>query len=378
MWLAEFIPLTAATVCLVLRIASRRLTKAGFWWDDYFAFACYAATIVWAIVIGLWISNGFGLHVKDIKGKTSAEANSVTLHFLFAAEQIYTFIIYFAKFSLLFFYWRMFRITNIKIAVYLLAGASTCWFIARIFLTTLQCIPVEAFWDQSLRPTAVCAVDPSKYLFASLLSHIVIDVFILTLPIMQIKKLQLPWVQKFGILLMFMFGTLVCVAGVVVISIAIKLDNASDDLSWVFTPLIIWAAIEGNMLTVSTCVPMIRPACIYLTGGLNSTSSGGYSAQNYAESADRFQPKSIRLSVVAREDASSTHELAGRLESNADSYSDPDSHTLDGYQSNVAMITSPGRVKGSDGFNGDSAGGDGIMVKNETVVRVSTTKYQNK
>jgi hypothetical protein len=38
---AEFITFSAATIFLILRIISRGITRAKFWWDDLFAVLCY-------------------------------------------------------------------------------------------------------------------------------------------------------------------------------------------------------------------------------------------------------------------------------------------------------------------------------------------------
>src|SRR5262245_64926370 len=42
-----FITFAAATVTLVLRLVSSRLTKVSLWFDDYLAILAYACAIVW-------------------------------------------------------------------------------------------------------------------------------------------------------------------------------------------------------------------------------------------------------------------------------------------------------------------------------------------
>lgn len=41
LWVAEWSSFAAATVFIILRLVSRKLTRVGLWWDDYFAIACY-------------------------------------------------------------------------------------------------------------------------------------------------------------------------------------------------------------------------------------------------------------------------------------------------------------------------------------------------
>ncbi|KAF4958740.1 hypothetical protein FSARC_10931 [Fusarium sarcochroum] len=129
----------------------------------------------------------------------------------------------------------------------------------------------------------------------------------------------------------------------------------------------------------SACLPTIRPACLFLTTCTNPASTRGSSANTFAESYERSRnKKSIRLSTMAKDETSSTHELAGRSESNGGSFSDPEIHMLDSYPGNVATITSPTRVRHPDGYYGNPANAGGIMVENETVVRVSPAKNQKR
>ncbi|KAF4421182.1 L-fucose permease [Fusarium acutatum] len=352
LWAAEWTSFAAATVFITLRLVSRKLTRVGVWWDDYFAIACYFSAIAWAVIImlckrpivellailtaRLGVSQGFGLHADDINRDIS-KTNSIMLHYLFAVEHTYTFNVSFAKASLLFFYWRMFRISNIKIAVYTLLTATALWALSRFVFNDIQCIPTRAYWDFSLRPNANCFVESNKYIFGSVLSHIILDLFILILPTMQIKKLQLPWLQKFGILLMFMVGTLVCIIGLVVSTIGLHIDPKSQDLSWAIADTITWATVEVNLLTLSTCLPTIRPACLYLGSRLGLNTANSLSANSFGQSYSRPIPnKSIRLSAMPKDETSSTYELAVRMEHNGDSISETESHSRSSrYKGNI-------------------------------------------
>ncbi|KAI1022247.1 hypothetical protein LB504_007638 [Fusarium proliferatum] len=51
LWAAEYITFAAATIFLILRIVSRRITRIRFWWDDYFACASYATAVCWGTVL---------------------------------------------------------------------------------------------------------------------------------------------------------------------------------------------------------------------------------------------------------------------------------------------------------------------------------------
>nr|RBQ96936.1 hypothetical protein FVER53263_10934 [Fusarium verticillioides] len=369
LWAAEYITFAAATIFLILRIVSRRITRIRFWWDDYFACASYVTAVCWGIVLPIWIHHGFGLHAKDVEGMTFTEANYTTKKYLFIMEHFYAFTLFFAKISILSFYWRMFRVANIQIFVSVLLICSILWILVRTFLTTFHCYPVRAFWDPTVEHFT-CAIKSSDFFFGTVLAHVMIDVGILILPIVQIQKLQLPTLQKIAIIFMFMFGILVCVAGLVIVSVSASFDNKSVDMTWQLAPVIIWASVEVNLVTVSTCLPIIRPACLYLFTCTNPVSSIRSGSNNFGSNYGRSQTKhSIRLGTIGKDESSSTHELARSDPSGSESFNSEFEHE-DQRHGNIATVTGPG----STANLAHPAGVGGIMVKNETVVHVSRAR----
>ncbi|KAM0543433.1 hypothetical protein ACHAPJ_012297 [Fusarium lateritium] len=370
LWAAEFVTFPAATIFLLLRIISRRITRIHFWWDDYFACLCYVMAVAWAIVLPRWIEHGFGLHAEDVEGMSVVQANYTTKKYLFIIEHLYAFTLFFAKISILSFYWRMFRVANIQIAVSFLLVCSVLWILIRIFLTTFHCYPVQAFWDPDIK-NYTCAIKSSDFFFGTVLAHVIIDVGILILPIVQIQKLQLPVLQKVAIILMFMFGILVCVAGLVIVSVSTTFDNKSTDMTWQLAPVIIWASVEVNLVTISTCLPTIRPACLYLLTCTNPVSSVGSSSNAFSGNYGRGQTKhSIRLATLPKEESSSTHELARAEPSGSESFSSEFETEADTRHGNIATVTGPSSPIESRDFTGV----EGIMVRNETVVHVSKAR----
>lgn len=119
----------------------------------------------------------------------------------------YTFSIAFSKFTILAFYWRVFKHSSIRIPIQVLLGASVAWFIMRLFMVTLQCIPTRAFWDITLKAEK-CKLKESAIFFGTVLTHVILDLLILVLPVIQIGKLQLRYGQKIAVIALFMFGIL--------------------------------------------------------------------------------------------------------------------------------------------------------------------------
>ncbi|KAH7123046.1 hypothetical protein EDB81DRAFT_913140 [Dactylonectria macrodidyma] len=372
LWAVEFITFVAATIFIILRFASRRLTRVHIWWDDWLALSCYAMALAWVVIIPIWISRGLGLHIDDVTSLSKDEALYQTKLLLYVAELIYASALFFGKASILSFYWRMFRVTNIKLPIQILLTCSVIWIIVRTIMGIFHCTPVHAFWDSEALKTGRCDIEDTKFFFGTILVHVFIDIAILILPIMQIRKLQLPALQKFGIMLMFMFGIFICAAAMVIIVASTQYDATSEDMTWGLCTIVIWATVEVNLVTVSACLPTVRPACIYLFTCNNPASTIGSGSNSYGQSYGRSQnKKSIRLSTLpkqAEDENSSTHQLAdSELEQG-----DFERHTTDRYRGNTSTVTGPATDGASDDFTPSSFGG--IMVKNETTVRVSTSK----
>ncbi|PNP61282.1 hypothetical protein FNYG_13968 [Fusarium nygamai] len=378
LWISEFITFGAATVFIGLRLLSRRLTRIEFWWDDWFAIGCYSVAIAWVVIIPIWIKDaGLGLHINDIHGRgTKADILMHNSLILFVAELFYATALFCAKGSILSFYWRMFRVTNIKLPIQILACCSLIWIIIRTFMGIFHCIPVQRFWDPSAGGS--CAIEDKKFFFGTILVHVMLDIAIIALPILQVRKLQLPVFQRIGIMLMFLFGIVICASAMVIIVASTQFDAASEDLTWNLVTIVVWASVEVNLVTVSTCLPTVRPAILYLFTCTNPTSTIGSGSNSYGPSYGRSQTKNtIRLSTLPNnkdnDESSSTHQLADSDQGGRGSLSDFESHAMDRYRGNLSTVTGRAHDHRSEEFNTGSPFG-GIMVKNETTVRISTAR----
>ncbi|ESU09851.1 hypothetical protein FGSG_03377 [Fusarium graminearum PH-1] len=290
-----------------LWVADRRITRIRLWWDDYFAILCYATAVAWAVMLPIWMRHGFGLHSEDVQGMTVEEANYTTKKYLFIIEHLYAFTLFFAKISILSFYWRMFRVANIQFAISILLTCSILWIIVRI------------------------------------------------------QKLQLPILQKIAIIFLFLFGILVCVAGLAIVTVSTHFNNKSQDMTYQLAPVIIWASVEVNLVTISTCLPIIRPAFLYMMTCTDPTTTFDSGSSAYRRNYPRSQTRhSIHLSKIPNAESSSTHVLTQLVNESIASIEDLDRRAHHGHTASVTLSSRP--------VTPGPAGVGGIMVKNETFV----------
>ncbi|KAJ4009224.1 hypothetical protein NW752_009523 [Fusarium irregulare] len=379
LWAVVFITFAAATIITAMRLLSRRLKHIPLSWDDYFALCGYGISIGWVVIIPYWINHGLGLHITDIieikKSNLMDELYQAKL-LLFIAELFYAFGLFFAKISILSLYWRMFRVTGIRLPIQILFGCSFVWITFRIFMGIWHCVPVEKFWDDSV--DGYCAIEDKKFFFGTTLVHAMIDIAILVLPMWQIGRLQLPAIQKAGIMVMFTFGFFICAAAIRLIVAARVFDDKSADITWNICDIVIWATVEVNLINVSASLPTIRPACTFLFMCQNPRTRTGASSGSYPNNYSRSQTKqSIRLDTInktnkANDESSSTHQLAESDDGNNHESSDFEAHARDRFRpaGNEYTSTVTGqRTNSGGGEYGSNFGG--ILVKNETTVHVS-------
>jgi hypothetical protein len=169
------------------------------------------------VLIG--VGKGYGKHRE-------ANGPDVDYNFFlgfFLAEVIYTFIVVFAKYSILALYWRVFRIESIKWRIWTLVAIVSAWGIAvvcivsimsptvnsyvQLLLSIFTCVPPKAFWDKST-PNAYCGVDNKAFLWGISIPNIATDVTILLIPVPYVLRLKTGWSQKRLLLGTFLLGGL--------------------------------------------------------------------------------------------------------------------------------------------------------------------------
>ncbi|KAH8673330.1 hypothetical protein BX600DRAFT_432961 [Xylariales sp. PMI_506] len=359
------ITLGAATVALVLRLIARRTTHVPLWWDDYMCMIAYLFGVAFAGVMLAWTQTGLGLHINDVDMDYS-DLLPISLFYCFLVELLYAASLAFSKFAILAFYWRMFSTSPIKMPIIIIAVASLLWLLVRTLVCIFHCLPVQAFWDKSITD-ATCTVNDSTFFFSTVLAHLVLDLGILSLPIVQVRRLQLRTAQKIGVIALFMFGILVCAASIVVLVYSKSYDPLSPDLTWDIAPIMIWASVEVNLAIFSACIPMLRPIFLKVVNRLFPNLSVG-SDQYHASG-----PKSF-LKMTATRTAKSknvdTESMVQLADLDSRSFEEHEPHAIGGFRGLRVTVTGNAR----DSAMKTRKQTPGILVRSETSVQVSENK----
>ena len=124
---------------------------------------------------------------------------------LYAAQVVYGPATAFPRFSILFFYLRIFPVRSFRIGVYILIFLIAGLCISITMAATFQCSPVAYAWNKTIKG-GTC-FDQVAYLRWQTLPNVLVDVAMLVLPLPMIWRLNTSHGQKIGLTLTFLTGS---------------------------------------------------------------------------------------------------------------------------------------------------------------------------
>ncbi|TLD11113.1 hypothetical protein PgNI_05246 [Pyricularia grisea] len=251
--------LVLAVCAVVARFICRFYARNAFLSDDW---AILVALIFVAGTVGLTIagsSRGAGRHVWALTIDQIPE--------IYQVLYIYTFVYGGAcgavKLSILFFYMRVFGTRDLvtsrafKAAIYIGICLSLLYPITIWVTMGNVCKPVTHFWTQFMGTPGVC-IDINTFFLALAIINMLIDFYVLAIPIPQILALNMSTRKKGAVLGLMLIGGFVCIASVLRCVYLSELSRAADVTS-AMGPVFIWSAIEPCFAIVGACLPHLAP-----------------------------------------------------------------------------------------------------------------------
>ena len=247
---SNIVLLIIPTVFVTLRLISRVLSKAGFWWDDYFCIS--AMVLAWSLPIITLVSTidyGDGKHI----GVLAPDVRTEWFKTLYIFEIFFTLAVTCVKFSILSFYFRIFPITQLRAVLYI-TGATTMALATAALLTIIfQCQPIHRFWD--FTPGHCIEVD--HFFLSSGSLNCALDFAIFLLPQPLLWRLRTTKEQKLILTGIFAVAGFVCIVSIIRLVVLSRLNI--EDVTWNYVNSAIWTATEPAMGVVSACLPSLRP-----------------------------------------------------------------------------------------------------------------------
>lgn len=184
----------------------------------------------------------------------------------------------------------------------------TCWFLitcvamyctASVLVTIFQCTPVEKAFNKTIPGHCI---DNGQFWYANAGFSIATDIVIYLIPMPLVYRLQIPWVQRAALMVVFAMGSFIIVTSCLRVT-TIDIIATTTDLTYDISSTM-WTIIEPNVAVICACLPMIRPLIVKAfpafrskkdsgenewLGPTHSHGSGGWGASERGKGGDRAE-----------------------------------------------------------------------------------------
>ncbi|KAJ0376402.1 hypothetical protein COL26b_005409 [Colletotrichum chrysophilum] len=141
---------------------------------------------------------------------------------------------------------KMRRIYAVAIVV---VGA---WAVSQLLIATFTCIPVEGFWDKTIK--AYCIPNQPQW-YVNAAGNIATDVAVFALPLPIFWHLSLPRKQKLLLMGIFSLGFFTVAVSIV----RTKYLSIQQDFTWTNVEASLWSLGEISSAVTCACLPTLRP-----------------------------------------------------------------------------------------------------------------------
>lgn len=188
------------------RFASKFFLKIPFGLDDLFI-GLSMLIVIPCIAInahGL-VPSGLG---RDIWTVQPDQITNFGLYF-YIMTLLYFTMQTFLKLAMIFFFLRIFPTRGVRRALWATVVFNCLYGLVYIFLTVFQCRPINLFWNRwQHKEDAGTCLNINYMTWSSGAFTIALDIWILSIPLSQLKKMNLDWKKKIGVGIMFSVGLL--------------------------------------------------------------------------------------------------------------------------------------------------------------------------
>ncbi|CRK09486.1 hypothetical protein BN1708_002171 [Verticillium longisporum] len=200
-----------------------------------------------------FVSNGIGKDIWTVPFKNITRL----IQFFYIQEILYFAQIALLKTSILFFYMRIFGHTDIRKFIWGTMIFNAAFGVVFIFIAAFQCKPISYYWTSWDGEHQGHCLDINAIVWANAGITIVLDFWMLTLPLSQITALTLHWKKKIGVTLMFCVGTFVTVVSILRLQTLVAFAKTRNP-TWDQFGILTWSTIEINVGIICACMPALR------------------------------------------------------------------------------------------------------------------------
>ncbi|KAH6651625.1 hypothetical protein BKA67DRAFT_692892 [Truncatella angustata] len=244
-----------ACIFVLVRLGYKKFfTQIDLGLDDWFIFLTLINCVPSAVInVSLLSYNGLG---RDIWTLTPDQITDFARAF-FIITLLYFSEVFVLKLSLLFFYLRIFPGRGIRRVILCTVAFDVLFGVGFIVTALLQCRPISYNWTNWRGEGGGQCIDISAVAWANAAVSIALDLFMLGIPLSQLRELKLHWKKKIGVALMFVVGTFVTIVSIIRLASLVEFRE-STNLSWDYFGVSMWSTVEITIGIICACMPSMR------------------------------------------------------------------------------------------------------------------------
>ncbi|KAH7178966.1 uncharacterized protein B0J16DRAFT_346139 [Fusarium flagelliforme] len=280
--------ITISGVVVGLRFYDKLVYKSGLHLDDYLIFGCLLLAIANSTVVIYGLSeHGLGQDIWLFGPGTI----TTYLKYLYVGQALYATETFTIKICVLSFYLRIFPGNTTRMIIWSTIGVSVICMIIFDILAIAQCRPISYFWQgwDGLHEGQCIGVNPLAWAIAAI--GIILDLWMLGIPLSEVLFLQMNWRRKVAVSLMFIVGTFVTVVSVLRLRYLVEFGKSTNP-TWDGYDTCYWSAIEVNVGIWCACMPNIRMLLINAFPRLRSSAGSRPSNALSGSSGERYKGSS--------------------------------------------------------------------------------------
>ncbi|KAF7155407.1 hypothetical protein CNMCM5623_007478 [Aspergillus felis] len=194
---------------------------------------------------------GYGRHFALIAEQPSTI--SMFLKLVFVTQLVYLIALNTIKISFPILYMHIFIPSRVlKSLCIALIALLIMECVEEIIVVILQCQPVRKAWDVTIPGHCL---NMTLFYYVSFGIKLATDIAIFVLPIPPLLRLRVHGLKKFGVILMFALGLLVCVTSIIRVT---YIKNFNPDHTWILAAPLNWSAVEICVAIFISCLPPLK------------------------------------------------------------------------------------------------------------------------
>ncbi|KAJ3456348.1 hypothetical protein MRS44_016371 [Fusarium solani] len=279
--------------------------------DDWLVLAAILSFIPAAVItVHGTTANGFG---RDIWTLSPHHITTIT-RLCYILGTLYFLQTVLVKLAIIGFYIRIFPVRETQRLLWGTFIFTSLWGVAFVIVGIFPCTPISYFWNQWDGLHKGKCNDINAILWSHASFSVALDLWMLAVPLWQLRSLQLHWKKKIGVAFMFSVGTFVTVVSVIRFKSLVNFGK-SINKTWELYNVSVWSTIEITVGIMCACLPTMRAVLVKIFPILSASSTQNSRGNQYYERHNSLPPMASRMGAQAVATAS-----ANRLHSDEEHY----------------------------------------------------------